>query len=142
MAFAPAGRSLAAGFNSFTCSRCNDPTTRFAELRSYGWEAYSALPQRDSLVETNVRFIAEPLLEQKGFTKAAGNPDFVIAIQYESQILGRPGYELRILTLSVYRSRGQALLWQGTASGSISTDAASDDLRKAVQGILASFPPK
>ena len=44
-----------------------DPTTRFAELKSYAWA--SPQPQRDSLVGTNIRFIADPLLEQKGFTR-------------------------------------------------------------------------
>ena len=52
------------------------------------------------------------------------------------------GYELRILGLNVYRPDGRTLIWRGTASGSISTDAASGDLNKAVQGILAAFPPK
>ncbi len=119
-----------------------DPTTRFAELKSYAWGPPSSQSQRDSLVETNVRFIANPLLERKGFTQATGNPDIIIAILYESEMFGPQGYELRMLTLKVYRASDQALLWQGTASGSISTDAASDDLRKAVQTILATFPPK
>lgn len=115
-----------------------DPTTRFAELKSYAWA--SPQPQRDSLVATNIRFIADPLLEQKGFTQATDKPDIIIAIVYESEMFGR--YELRMLTLKVYRASDQMLLWQGTASGSISTDAASKDLRKAVQTTLATFPPK
>ncbi len=114
-----------------------DSTTRFAELKSYAW----ASAHRDSLVETNVRFIADPLLEQKGFTQATDKPDIIIAIVYESEMFGQ-GYELRMLTLKVYRVSDQILLWQGTASGSISTDAASKDLRKAVQTTLATFPPK
>ena len=116
-----------------------DPTTRFAELKSYAW----APPQsyRDSLVETNVRFIADPLLEQKGFTQATDKPDIIIAIVYQDEMFGH-GYELRMLTLKVYRVSDQILLWKGTASGSISTDAASKDLRKAVETTLATFPPK
>jgi hypothetical protein len=116
-----------------------DPATRFAELKSYAW----ASPQyyRDSLVETNVRFIADPLLERKGFTQATDKPDIIIAIVYESEMFGQ-GYELRMLTLKIYRVSDQILLWKGTASGSISTDAASKDLRKAVETTLATFPPK
>ena len=117
-----------------------DPTTRFAELKSYAWGPPFPQPQRESLVETNVRFIADPLLERKGFTQATGKPDIIIAILYESDMFQR--YELRMLTLKVYRASDQVLLWQGTASGSISTDAASDDLRKAVRTTLATFPPK
>jgi hypothetical protein len=116
-----------------------DPTTRFAELKSYAWT--SPQPYRDSLVETNVRFIADPLLERKGFTRATDKPDIIIAIVYEDEMFGQ-GYELRMLTLKVYRVSDQILLWKGTASGSISTDAASKDLRKAVETTLATFPPK
>ena len=115
-----------------------DPTTRFAELKSYAW----APPQPHSLVETNVRFIADPLLEQKGFTQATDKPDIIIAIVYESEMFGPQGYELLMLTLKVYRVRDRILLWKGTASGSISTDATSKDLRKAVETTLATFPPK
>lgn len=114
-----------------------DPTTRFAELKSYAW----ASPQRDSLVETNVRFIADPLLEQKGFTRATDKPDIIMAIVYENEMFGQ-GYELRMLTLKAYRVSDGFLLWKGTASGSISTDGASKDLRKAVETTLATFPPK
>ena len=114
-----------------------DPTTRFAELKSYAW----ATPQPYSLVETNVRFIADPLLEQKGFTKATDKPDFVIAVVYANELFSQ-GYELQTLTLKVYRVSDQIPLWQGTASGSISTDANSKDLRKAVETTLATFPPK
>jgi hypothetical protein len=46
-----------------------------------------------------------------------------------------------MLGLNVYRADRQTLIWRGAASGSISTDAASSDLRNAVQGILAAFPP-
>ncbi len=116
-----------------------DPTAHFAELKSYAWA--SPQPQRDSLVETNVRFIADPLLEQKGFTRATDKPDIIIAIVYENEMFGQ-GYELRMLTLKAYRVSDGFLLWKGTASGSISTDGASKDLRKAVETTLATFPPK
>jgi Domain of unknown function (DUF4136) len=114
-----------------------DPTTRFAELKSYAW----ATPQPHSLVETNVRFIADPLLEQKGFTQATDKPDIIIAIVYANELFSQ-GYELQTLALKVYRVSDQILLWKGTASGSISTDATSKDLRKAVETTLATFPPK
>ena len=68
-------------------------------------------------------------------------PDIIIAIVYQNEMFGQ-GYELRMLTLNVYRVSDQILLWKGTASGSISTDATSKDLRKAVETTLATFPPK
>lgn len=134
--------ALALAGCGMTINHAHDPTARFGELKTYAWDPGTALAQRDSLVESNVRFIAEPLLEQKGFAKAAGKGDFVMVMQYETEMLSGSRYSLRALTLSVYQTGSQALLWQGTASGSISTDDGSDDLRKAVQGILAGFPPK
>jgi hypothetical protein len=71
-------------------------------------------------------------------------------------------YQLRMLTLNIYRIKHDTpspsdmsrmsmhkentaenieLVWRGTAFGTINTDAASDDLKQAVQGILSNFPP-
>ena len=66
---------------------------------------------RDSLVETNVRFIADPLLEQKGFTQATDKPDIIIAILYESEMF--EGYELRMLTLKAYRASDRSCSGKG-----------------------------
>jgi len=44
--------------------------------------------------------------------------------------------------LNIYKSEQKELIWQGTASGSIRTDAASGDLKRVVQSILSKFPPK
>ena len=51
-------------------------------------------------------------------------------------------YEVKVLNLYVYKVQGKELMWQGTASGSISADAASTKLAEAVSQILANFPPK
>jgi predicted alpha/beta-fold hydrolase len=56
----------------------------------------------------------------------------IIAVVYASELFSQ-GYELQTLTLKVYRVSDQILLWKATASGSISTDATSKDLRKAVE---------
>ena len=73
----------------------------------------------------------------------AATPDLVISVRLDNYPYGSAeSYELRWLGLNVYRADGQTLIWRGTASGSISTDAASGDLNKAVQAILAGFPPK
>jgi hypothetical protein len=71
-------------------------------------------------------------------------------------------YQLRMLTLNIYRIKHDTpspsdmsrmsmhkentaenieLVWRGTAFGTINTDAASGDLKEAVQGILSNFPP-
>ncbi len=120
-----------------------DPSTSFGPLKSYAWAPGSVAYSQSGLVEANVQFVADPILAKKGFTRATTAPDFVILVRIENYPVGSSeGYELRILDLNVYRPDGRTLIWRGTASGSISTDAASGDLSKAVEGILAAFPPK
>jgi len=46
-----------------------------------------------------------------------------------------------VLSLNVFRADTNQLVWRGVATGTIRTDAASNDLPTAVQGILANFPP-
>jgi hypothetical protein len=119
-----------------------DPSTNFGPLKSYAWAPGSPPYSPNSLVEANVQSLADPLLEKKGFKRVAGSPDLVISVKLENYPAATSGsYEVRTLDLNVYRADGQTLIWRGTASGSINTDAASGDLRNAVQGILATFPP-
>jgi hypothetical protein len=120
-----------------------DPLTNFAPLKTYAWVPGSAAYSQTGLVEANVQFLADAILGKKGFSRATATPDFVILVRPESYpVGGSESYELRILDLNVYRPDGRTLIWRGTASGSISTDSASGDLKKAVEGILAAFPPK
>jgi hypothetical protein len=126
-----------------TINHSHDPSTSFGPLRRYAWAPGSPIYSQNSLVEANVQFIADPILEKKGFTRATASPDLVILVKLENYPYGSAeGYELRMLALNVYRADGQPLIWRGTASGSISTDAASRDLNGAVQAILAAFPPR
>lgn len=102
----------------------------------------SPVYSQNNLIEANVQFLADPLLEKKGFKKTTVTPDLLISVRLENYPVGTSeSYELRMLGLNVYRADGQTLIWRGTASGSISTDAAVSDLKNAVQGILAAFPP-
>jgi Domain of unknown function (DUF4136) len=134
---------LVGGGCATTINHSYDPSTNFGPLKSYVWAAGSVAYSQNSLVEANVQFLADPLLEQKGFSRATATPDFVISVRLENYPVGSSeGYELGMLGLNVYRADGRTLIWRGTASGSISTDAASPDLRNAVQAILAAFPPK
>jgi hypothetical protein len=134
--------ALFAGGCGTTINHTFDPSTNFGPLRSYAWAPGSPVYSQNSIVEANVQFLADPVLEQKGFKRVTANPDLVIAVRLENYPVGTSeSYELRMLGLNVYRADGQTLIWRGTASGSISTDAAAADLRNAVQGILATFPP-
>jgi hypothetical protein len=126
-----------------TINHTYDPSTSFGPLKNYAWAPGSPIFSQNSLVEANVQSVADPILEKKGFRKTTTNPDVVIAVKLENYPYGSAeGYELRMLGLNVYRADGQTLIWRGTASGSISTDAASGDLSNAVQSVLATFPPR
>ena len=121
-----------------------DPGTNFSELKSYAWTPASHMGRKESLVVANVQFVADQVLEQKGFKKTLENPDLLISIENEYEIgtYNNDGYQRRMLTLKIYRRESKELIWQGTAPGAINTDAASNDLKKAVQDVLANFPPK
>jgi len=117
----------------------------FVGLKSYKWDPSSPPPRQFSLVEANVQFIADQVLDKKGFNKSSGKPDFMISINYEYEIENyhyQYGYQLRMLTLNIYRVDNKELIWQGTAEGTINSDATSRDLKIAVQDILSTFPPK
>ncbi len=115
-----------------------DPAASFAGLKSYNWTS-----QPNDLVAKNVQYQADQALEKKGFTKTAENPDMLIWVNYENEIgIYQYGYQLRMLTLGVQKAGSKQLLWQGSATGTMNADAASGDLKKAVDGILANFPPK
>ena len=125
-----------------TINHTYDPSANFGALKSYAWAAGSPIYSQNSLIEANVQFLANPLLEGKGFKRATATPDLVITVRLENYPVDTSqSYELRMLSLNVYRADRQTLIWRGSASGSISTDAASSDLKNAVQGILAAFPP-
>jgi Domain of unknown function (DUF4136) len=115
-----------------------EPQFSFAELKTYRWA--ETKPQTDPLLESNVRFLADRVLQTKGFASTTDKADFIVLMRYG----GSYAYELSALTLYVYvpRADNNELVWRGAATGSIKTDAASGDLKNAVEGILVNFPPK
>jgi len=117
-----------------------EPQFSFAELKTYRWA--EAKPQywswRDPLLESNVRFLADRVLQTKGFASETDKADFIVSMRYE----GDNVYKLRALTLYVSRADNNELVWRGVATGAITTDASSGDLKNAVEGILVNFPPK
>jgi len=114
-----------------------DPQFGFQEAKTYRWTESGSPYGWDPLLEANVRFLSDHLLEAKGLTKT-DQPALLVSIRYESS-----GYshELRVLALSVSRADTNQLVWRGVATGTIRSDAASSELSSAVQGILANFPP-
>ena len=100
-----------------------EPQFSFAELKTYRWT--EGRSYGDPLLEANVRFLADRVLEAKGFTSKADKADLLVSMRYE----GGYSYELRALTLNVFRASNNELVWRGMATGAIKTDAASGDLK-------------
>jgi hypothetical protein len=132
-----------------------DTKANLSEGKTYTWAQSSAIYQRDPLLETNVQALTDQLLGQKGFSGKPEKADLMISISYEFDSSSYPyssqySYQLRLLNLNIYRIsmnkenaiENKELVWRGTAFGTISTDAASGDLKEAVRGILSNFPPK
>jgi hypothetical protein len=118
-----------------------DPTAGYSGLKSYSWASGVAASTQD-LVVKNVQYHADQVLEKKGFRKTAESPDMLITINYENEIgVNQYGYQLRMLTLSIQKADTRQAIWRGTATGSINADAASGDMKTAVEGILKNFPP-
>ena len=141
-----------------------DMKTGFSERKTYAWAPSLITYAKDPLLETNVQVLADQLLAQKGFIRISEKPDLTMSMGYEFD--SSDSYRLRMLTLNIYQVKRPVptppdmpktsmqkedsvekrdLVWRGTASnpfGTISTAAASGDLKKAVQGILSKFPPK
>jgi hypothetical protein len=115
-----------------------EPRFSFAELKTYRWAEAKPQYSGDQLLESNVRFVADRVLQTKGFASKTDNADFIVAMRSEGSYV----YELRALTLYVSRADNNELVWRGVATGAIKTDASSGDLKNAVEGILANFPPK
>ena len=127
-----------------------DMKASFAEQRSYAW-APSMSPNQTGLLESragrllesNVQVLADQLLAQKGFKRMSEKADLEIMVGFVSNHYGsNDHYQIQELILSVYSAETKELVWRGSAFGTINIDAASDDLKHAVQGILSNFPPK
>jgi len=137
LAFALAGGCSTYG-SSITVNHSYEPMYSFAGLKTYRWAEARPSSWGDPLVESNVRFLADRALEAKGLTAKTDKPDVVISTSYGYGY----AYELRSLVVSVSRADKNELVWRGMASGPINTDASSPDLKNAVEGILAKFPPQ
>ena len=114
----------------------------FAGLKNYNWGSPSALvlSRQDTVVDQNVQYIADQELKLKGFNKSSEKPDFEISIVYDYNNEIPYSYQLRMLTMNVYRIKNKELIWRGTASRAINIDVSSGELKKAVKDILAKFP--
>ena len=147
---------LAAMAGAITLTGCSsstkytyDPGVTFSGAKTYQWAArplqYSST--QDGLLEANVRFNADQVLEAKGWKKVSDQPELLFSIDanYKYEVVsGATGshWVLTQLELRAARRDDGRAVWRGAASGEIDTSAASSALKDAVNGILSSFPPK
>ncbi|MBI5582266.1 MAG: DUF4136 domain-containing protein [Deltaproteobacteria bacterium] len=117
-----------------------DARTNFPELKTYQWAAPVGVYRLDPLLETNVQFLVDRDLGKKGLTRKTDQADLLIWMNYEAEY--DKAYQLRMLTLNIARSDTREIIWRGTATGELKTDAASKKLEETVAGLLSSFPPK
>jgi hypothetical protein len=127
-----------------------DPTFSFPDSKTYAWVKPKSTYGSNALVEANVRFLTDRDFERRGLRLTADKPALLAWIGYEPgyyygyyyDYYSSSAYDLRLLTLNVARAEDNQLVWQGRALGNIKTDASSGELKKAVEGMLANFPPK
>ncbi len=126
-----------------------DPTFSFSDSKTYAWVKPKPISASNALVEANVRFLTDRDFQARGLSLKADKPALLVWIGYESGYYdyyygyyGSSAYDLHVLTLNVARAEDNQLVWQGRARGNIKTDASSGELKKAVEEMLASFPPK
>jgi Domain of unknown function (DUF4136) len=126
-----------------TISYSYDPTFGFPPAKSYRWLNARYSYERDVLLEANVRFFADKQLAARGLSATNDGENLLVWMGYESSLdtYGN-GYQLRRLTLNIARADNKELVWRGKTIGTIKADAPADELQKAVEGMLANFPPK
>ncbi len=117
-----------------------DTRAGFPEMKTYQWAASSGIYRLDPLLEANVQYFADKALGKKGLTRKTDKADLIVWMNYEAEY--NKNFQLRMLTLNVARADTREMVWRGTATGDIKTDAASKDLEEIVEGILSNFPPK
>ena len=120
-----------------------DLTIGYGGLKSYNWAASGVTGRPRDLVVNNVQYLADQVFAKKGILKTAENPDMLVSIQYQNEYgMNSYSYQIQVLTIAIQKADSGQLIWRGTASGSISNDTSSSDLKNAVEKILEKFPPK
>ncbi len=130
------------GCASVTYKYTYDPAATFSGAKTYQWARSTSYAGPDALLDGNVRFHADRALEAKGWKKVADQPELVFSPSFEYEIMTIDRYQLRLLNLRASRPDTGEPVWRGTAQGSIDASATSGELKAAVNGIVATFPPK
>jgi hypothetical protein len=158
--------ALAAACSSVSTHYDYDTSFDFSKLKRYSWAKPAGKAEENPLVVQRVRDATEAELKAKGFERADGGADFLVAIytgkQSRIQVndwgygYGPRGawygggvdvyqYEEGTLILDVVDGASKRLVWRGTAVGiideSLTPEERTQKIRAAVAKILSRFPP-
>ncbi len=163
---------LALGCASLEVDHDYDPSVDFSTLHTFGWLPRSPDPSAQELTVKRIQQAVTVHLQAKGLTPATDNPDFLIGMQVSGRTTdaGSVGVGASIgipigpasISLGTGRSRhrekregtlvldfvsptDRALLWHGSATGTVHPEGSPEDQEKrinqAVAEMLEQFPP-
>lgn len=161
-----------AGCSTLSVESDYDPQTEFAALHTWAWLHDGAPEGVDDLTDQRVRRAVEATLPTRGLRRVAQGETADVRVAYHASVsqqiealpapvsIGygwRSGYgELQTAEITTYdegtlildlvSQDGQMLLWRGTATQALSDDPTPEErqerIRKAVEAVLARYPPK
>jgi hypothetical protein len=142
-----------------------DPAVNFTKYKTYAWT--QGTPSPNPLGEQRVHDLVDQQMAAKGFTKAASNPDVVIAthvlVKEEKELIStgygygagyyRYGggmqttsvqtYIQGTLVLDIYDAATKKLAWRGTGTDTASdkADKNTKKVAKALEKMFKEYPP-
>jgi hypothetical protein len=149
-----------------------DTEADFSALKTYNWMPATG-NAADELLVKRIRNAVDTQLQAKGHELVANNADFLIAMQLSGQTTygGSAGVGMSVgipvgragrisvgggkskpiekkegtVVLDFLDAKTKALVWQGTASGTVRSDASPEEqqqrINEVVSQMLADFPP-
>ena len=142
-----------------------DTAADFAALKTYDWMPATGNAAADELLVKRIRNAVDSQLQAKGHALAAGNPDFLIAMQLSGKTayggsagvgvsvgipVGRAGRisvgggkskpiekKEGTLVLDFLDEKTKSLVWQGTASGAVRPAASPEEQQQRINEVIA-----
>jgi hypothetical protein len=164
---------LATGCSTLNADYDYDPAVDFSTLHTFGWLPRNPDSPVQELTAKRIQNAVNSQLQAKGLTPKADNPDFLIGMQVSGRTkdAGSVGVGASIgipvgpgsISLGTRRSKNKeeregtlvldfvspadrSLLWHGSATGTVHTEAPPEDQEKrinqAVAKMLENFPPQ
>jgi hypothetical protein len=142
-----------------------DTAADFAALKTYDWMPATGNAAADELLVKRIRNAVDSQLQAKGHELAAGNPDFLIAMQLSGKTayggsagvgvsvgipVGRAGRisvgggkskpiekKEGTLVLDFLDAKTKSLVWRGTASGAVRPTVSPEEQQQRINEVIA-----